>query len=131
MAKLTLAAIAASCVEVEIEIAGQRLRALPLSSDEMALVEAALPPHPRGEEADPIFRRERAEWSHRLRCGVVAAAVLRADPSQIDGGVWPEGVKKAGELLGKARHTEVVAAFDALTYGGPGEKTPAERAEGN
>lgn len=137
MAKLTLAAIAASCVEVEVEIAGVRLRARPLSAQQMALVMAAMPeqakPDEKLGEMDPVYKREKAEWLERLKCCTVAAAVMLADAGQLDGAVWPETIGKTGQWLGHARHTEIAAAFEAVTrpYAAAGASTPAEAAEKN
>lgn len=154
MARLTLAAIAASCVEVEITLAGERLKARPLTAAQMADVLAAAGPRPepplkpdldRGSKAPPVpDERDEAyvaatlAWQTGVRAATVAGAILAADPGQVDldlsGGAeaWSVGsVRKLAAALAHARHTELVEAWDAVTGSRGDQPTAAEAAEGN
>lgn len=121
MAKLTLAAIAASCVEVEIDIAGVKLRAMPPSAAAMGHVLAAFPqPEPPMVEdlnagslapkvpdhTDPRHRAASEKWTWDLRRGVLAMAIASADASQMEtmcAFIEPEACKTAADekMLGQ------------------------------
>lgn len=148
MAVLTLAAVAASCVETEIVLAGVRLKARPPSAAEMADLVAWAGRRPEPPLADdpeggslapkvpdwraPAYLEAEARWQLHLRAVTVAGAVILAGPDQIecgpDANAWDRAtLTRAAELVASVRHAELVAAFDAVTR--PGRS--AETAEGN
>lgn len=161
MAKLTLAAVAASCVEVEIRLLGQVFKARPLSLLENAEILAVFPAPvpPMGDDPDggskapkiprpddPEYRAADTRWYARYRAAAVAVAISKADPDQLDEslGRWTPAAGAEPDAATRKRNSAfLIKAVELLgqavnadvgeAFGGvmQGADSAAEKAEKN